>query len=211
MDIYEHSSGLLYIGTGIGLFTFDRSNKKVREIHFSEIEDPSSKRVHTICEDEFGNLFVGTEYTMGGLFYLDLGKNRNYQFTVSSIFIDREKFYNVYSIQKNKQHQLLFATVNGLYEFELDDFYKKNKDEQLKYNCSFEEFTSAVNIGQPVYSFEFDNHSNIWIGTNYLAGLQYYLHDQDSILNLDIQSNSIEKFQLIAVMSIFKDRSGVFG
>lgn len=209
-DIYEHSNGLLYIGTTSGLFVFDRKNNRVNEFNFTEIEDPSSKRVRAIYADEFENLFVGTEYSPGGLFFLDLENNRSYQFTSSSPLTGKEIPLSVFYIHQNKQHQILLSTGNGLYEFESEEFYKKNKDAQLKYNCSFEEFTSAVKIGQPAYYIlEADNHPDIWIGTNYLPGLQYYLHDQDSILNLDFQRNISEKIMAISVFSIFRDQAGV--
>jgi two-component system sensor histidine kinase ChiS len=89
-DIYEHSNGLLYIGTSSGLFVFDRKNNQVDEFNFTEIEDPTSKRVRTIYADEFGNLIVGTEYSPGGLFFLDLENKRSYQFTSSSPYTDKE-------------------------------------------------------------------------------------------------------------------------
>jgi signal transduction histidine kinase/ligand-binding sensor domain-containing protein/DNA-binding response OmpR family regulator len=208
-SIHEHSSGLLYIGTSVGLFKFDRTTSSVVEINYSEVKDPTAKNVKSITEDSYGNLFLGTQYISGGLFYVDLENNKSYQFTTSIKYKDVATSFNINAIRQNQQNQLFFSTNNGIYELALELLYEKKQGGQLKYNLSFKEFTSTMISGKQVQTFEVDNNSNFWIGTFDFSGVQYYRYKSDSILWIDIQGSALEKFKSVAVMTVFVDRSGI--
>lgn len=207
--IYEHSSGLILIGTSQGLFTLNPTNYEVNEIRYTSLDEPSAIDVNTILEDQDGNLFIGTKYKQGGLFYLDLLNKNNYHFTIPSDNLGDSRSLIIRKLLKDSAGNILIGTNKGLYKI-TENIWRtipKKKDVGLTY--SFSELTSKIGLDEYVIAIEEDSLSNLWIGTFDFSGIQYFENKSDTIFQFDIQGQEKEKYKSIAIISLYTDRSGI--
>ena len=123
--IYQDRDGFIWAGTqNDGLLCFDPSERKVIKHFLSDFKDPksiSSNSVRTICEDNKGNLWLGTDM---GVNKFDRDKNTFSYFTESDglpqnridhIFMDSNK--NLWMSHRNGVSKLnpLTGTIKNYY------------------------------------------------------------------------------------------------
>ncbi|MDX1701504.1 MAG: two-component regulator propeller domain-containing protein, partial [Melioribacteraceae bacterium] len=96
--LFEDSRSTFWIGTQLGLFTYDRENNLVAKIDFDKlgIGSPNSNSIYLIVEDSLNNIWFGSE---DGLF------NYNY----------KEKHYTRFGNSQDSSKALNSQNINALY------------------------------------------------------------------------------------------------
>jgi len=161
LTLYEDKTGILWIGTWLGLEKFDQT--KSAFTHFtpnpSGTGNDASNNVWTICEDRYGVLWVGTG---DGLYKFDkaMGKftSLRYDSTDPGSIADTE-FGSIY---QDKEGSLWFGTQAGFdkYDFETNKFIHYWND----YTNRSESWTVASK--HRINTIFEDDIGILWLGTN---------------------------------------------
>ncbi|MCF8262447.1 MAG: hypothetical protein K9J12_16850 [Melioribacteraceae bacterium] len=113
-SLFESSTGQLWIGTnknGLNLYNHSQ-NKFTNYQHHTESENSIGEgAVHAICEDKFGNVFVGVNPS--GLFYLEKQSNQIKKIKLPGKNLSDK--IRVYSLMKDSAENIWIGTQGGLF------------------------------------------------------------------------------------------------
>lgn len=161
-SIAEKEPGILYLGIGSGYIdVFDYEQHKFEHLCFNE--NYIAKRQlfgNTICTDDAGNLWVGTngygiyklDATTNKFSKLDLGKYEEQTSVISSLIVDENQLW----IGADGGGVVLYNIANG-------------KTSSLTHS-SYDNYTISSNS---VYSIYQNRAGTVWVGT-YFNGLNFY-------------------------------------
>lgn len=192
--IFQDSKQILWFGIeSTGLCRYDGGNFTLYSNNSKDSSSIGNNFVNTICEDNDGYLWIGTD---NGLFRFDR---------------ETEKFKPYYSIENNKNclygNQIYKVIVNSDGELWVGtnkglNVYDKKSDQFIRVPY----FDNGKELNFQVNSICFDSANNTWIGT--FAGLfklEYKTHNFTRWTNLPNQPNSLLNNQ---VNGIGFDRQG---
>ena len=153
-DFEEDEQGNVYIATaGRGLNVFRVKTKSIQTVHATDEEDMNSFS-KTICFDDSGMLWVGTEGN--GLYLLDTKHQRWSYYRADSLNSISSNI--ITDIQLDEKGQLWLATDGG----GLNKFDRSAQSFQyFQYDATQ---PNTLNT-DALYNLHFDHSGNLWIGT----------------------------------------------
>ena len=137
--IYEEDSGIMWLATsGSGLIRWNRQTGDIMQ--FTSEDGLSSNILHSIYEDDFGHLWISSEY---GLIQFD---KENYQ--VKNYFeqdgISHNEFNRISHFQ-DENGRIYFGGINGITAFHPKDFYEKDSSQIPLHITEFKQFDTYTN------------------------------------------------------------------
>ncbi|AOR24009.1 ligand-binding sensor domain-containing protein [Clostridium taeniosporum] len=151
-DIFQDSSGYVWIGTHDGLNKYNGKEFKVYKYEEDSSKSIASNSITVIKEDDLGNLWVGTA---NGLSKINLKDDtiKNYYDKKAEGNLSN---YNICDILITHDEKILVGTADGL------NIYNEAEDkfERILYDDNKKVLTNQV-----IYSLDEDEDHNIWIGT----------------------------------------------
>lgn len=194
LDVLVTKDNRIIVATSNGLNLYDKENNKFKRILSSE-KQLTSQIVNSLTEDEFGNIWIGTD---SGLDKYDTSLK------------NRMGFY------KNKGNNSISESgINKVYYEKGNIWLGTSNSGLIKINVSNNEITRYSNNsdnknslpGNHINDIMKDSRGNLWICTN--QGLAKYNYKTNNFITY---SNEIyDKTSLIAndVISIIEDKSGL--
>ncbi|MEN2256878.1 two-component regulator propeller domain-containing protein [Paraclostridium benzoelyticum] len=194
LDVLVTKDNRIIVATSNGLNLYDKENNKFKRILSSE-KQLTSQIVNSLTEDEFGNIWIGTD---SGLDKYDTSLK------------NRMGFY------KNKgNNSISESSINKVYYEKGNIWLGTSNSGLIKINVSNNEITRYSNNsdnknslpGNHINDIMKDSRGNLWICTN--QGLAKYNYKTNNFITY---SNEIyDKTSLIAndVISIIEDKSGL--
>ena len=184
--IYKTSDKQIYIGTSNGIYTYNRQYDNFKQLSFF----PPNIFFSAICEDNKGNIWVGT--FKHGVYYYNPLLNIYGRLTISvngrNKLIDN-RITNIYIDSKN---YLWICTEENLFRINTED-------------KSVKQFSTQNGLpGNLVYSVIEDNNNNLWITTS--RGLAM-LNRRTSNITVYTQTNGLLSDQF-NYSSAYKDSIG---
>ncbi len=158
--INEDKNGTLWIGTSIGLYSYDLITKEFKRYVSSKSnsESISDNTVRSIFEDSKGNLWIGTE---GGLNKLDRNSGSFTRYLHDAGNKNSISNNTVWTIRET-ENTLWVGTDNGLNKLTLDE-----KHNPIFFKQFFPEKGNKGSISnKSVRSFWIDADGTFWIGTS---------------------------------------------
>jgi ligand-binding sensor domain-containing protein len=107
LDFFKDSHGIMYIGTSVGLSSFD--GEHVENVQFTGNESGGLAWVTAIAEPDDGHLLLGTKH---GLFLFDKSTR-----SVKRVFED-EMGFEVLGMVGTTDHIIYLGTTHGVYRYE---------------------------------------------------------------------------------------------
>jgi len=203
-SIYEDQAGGLWVGTGGGgLDKFDRETEHFSHYQFSYYQndpnDPNSLSHYTvssICEDQAGMLWIGTDG--GGIdkFDRETGQFSHYQ----NVLNDPQSLSNnrVLSVYEDKAGVLWIGTAGGL------DRFDRESEQFIHYqNAPDDPHSLSDNKVLSVYE---DQSGVLWIGTR--GGLNKYDREREKFTHYQNNPNDRHSLSNNRVLSFYKDQAG---
>jgi len=195
--IWQDKNGFMWFGTWNGLCRFDGFHLKKYEEENKSSDKKLNNFIYSISEDDFGNLWVGTNSGLAAFLYK---KSRFKHLT------DQQKFnfsapINV--ILKLKSQSLWVAAKDGIAEIR-----PENDTAEITVQRVFQFGESKNNIAGSNISCIYQTRSeNIWIGTNLgISILPKNKNEFKRLLNKPGNPNSIPSN---IVQAIFEDSKGL--
>ncbi len=115
--LLNDSKDMLWIGTGSGLFQYDPKSGEVA--HYPHIKDNfnsiGGKNVISLCEDNFGNIWIGTIH--GGLTKFDVSSGKFYRFVHDEDNPNSLSYNYVSTIYCDSNNDIWVGTLDGLNKF----------------------------------------------------------------------------------------------
>ncbi|MDH6343818.1 ligand-binding sensor domain-containing protein [Parabacteroides sp. PFB2-12] len=189
-NIFIDSEGIIWITTyGNGFFCYD-SEKDILEnfTHKADRNSPASNYLLSITEDNYGNIWIGSEYA--GL--LKVTKSPGY------IRVIRPEENTALGMNNN---------VRTLYRDSEDNIWVGTKSGQLYlYNNNLTETQTIFDNLMP-YTIAEDRHQNMWVGTK---GKGIYVIDRATrrIKQQFLTGNSESSVSNLSIFSLLKDAKG---
>ena len=109
-DFLEEDSGMIWMASNSGLYTYDRTSQTMNSI--SEREGLPDRVVHGIEQDSAGILWISTD---NGLCRLDSSLGSAWTFTTADGLLDNR--FTPYSHCKTKSGKLFFGSLRGIISF----------------------------------------------------------------------------------------------
>ena len=155
-ELFEDETGLLWIGTYWGLYTFDPISKKFNVFHHNpkDLSSLSSKFVRSIFKDRHGQLWIGTDNGLNLYHPERQNFSRYYHDPNDSTSLNNSTIRCMIEDQKGR---LWIGTSGGLNEMLTSS------------EGDFQFHGLAMEDGLPnetVYTMELDNQGYIWLSTN---------------------------------------------
>ena len=194
-SIYEDRSGVLWIGTHVGLNKVDQEKKSFLHYHSrSGTNSLSHNYVRSIIEDQDGTIWIGTQD--GGLnkFEREINRFTHYRANPkesSSLINDR-----VMSICEDRRDTIWIGTFGGLNRFD------KDKERFLSFTNIPDDPTSlSSNKVRTVYM---DRSGILWIGTE--DGLNKFDREKEQFIRYRANADDPHSLSNNFVYSIYEDR-----
>ena len=215
--VFEDHLGELWIGTeGGGLNRFNPQpdgNESLKFIHYKhDPNDPNSisnNQVLSICEDNFGNLWVGTNG--GGLNKFD---------RESETFLHyKQDTTNPFSINNNRINSI-YGSQSGILWIgtETGGLNRLDLHQNLTENSRFVHYPNNPNDPNSIshnriYSIYEDRKGLLWIGTEgggiNRVDLREIKNEKVRFTHFKTEVNNPNSLNINRIYSIFEDRSGV--
>lgn len=155
--LYQTRDKQLYVATDLGVFRFNAA-KDTFEL---SSQFPNNCRIQTLFEDHEGTIWAGT--VNRGLYYYNPSTGRHGEFKLDSLSLRINRTVN--HIHEDKQHNLWFATGNGI------KMYNRETRQTRQYDM-LDGLPSNI-----IYRIEEDDNGCLWISTaNGLARLDSTSH-----------------------------------
>ncbi|WP_303315299.1 two-component regulator propeller domain-containing protein [Flavivirga abyssicola] len=195
--LYEDVHGRIWLGYNNGLAFFNTKTDTFETFVLkSGVTITSSVRV--ICEDNEGNLWVGT---YDGLTKLDLNNNAIYKYENDIIDPKSLSQNSVYDITEDSRGDLWIGTWAGGISY-----YDKSSNDFV----TFSEGYTKKNLNYKVVSsFVEDKNDNLWIGTEG-GGINIYNKTDKTFTYLKHDPNNSNSLSANNVKSIIQDYQGGF-
>lgn len=194
--IYIDSQSRLWIGTlRNGLFQYNKD--KHAFIHYKLGSVLGENRIKSVCEDQSGNIWIGTE---NGLHVLQPGTGEihkfNYNYQSPTSLSDN---YVQYVYKDNQNIVWIGTNAGGI------NIYNPNK---IQFPQVFEEINYSNDLRKKyVKSIFQDSDENIWIGTDY--GLFKYNRSCQFIREYHYESNMLNGLNKGGICGIYEDKDGL--
>ena len=143
------SNGVLYLGTSVGLFSYDPKTEQLKKIPLSEENSGTLSNLHVydIFIENETSIWIGT---LMGLNYLNPQTGENIKYTIE----DGLPSNNIRGVIKKKSGMLWISTINGLCRFDLSNknFTLFTREDGLQSNefrpkSVFEDSSGALYFG----------------------------------------------------------------
>lgn len=174
ISLFIDSNDILWVGTdNHGVYYVDINKALIRHYTYG-----FGKSIRAICEDDFGQLWVGTRE--GKVYQVNREKETYSVFNYKT----KKAELSVRKIYKDRKNNIWIGTKNGLY------FY--DRAQKIKH------FTTTTQPSIPnnrVYAINEDKHGILWIGT--WNGIASYNYKTKNIVNY--QLNDINAIRNIAI------------
>ncbi len=158
--ILEDSHGAFWVGTGDGVWVYDRRTGGKR---WYTIDTAGSRQVWEIYEDHGRRIWLSTSSASGGLYEYDRVHDR---------FV-RQHDVAAWSIHEDRTNRMWLGTSQGLMRFD------QNSDSLVSV------LTDSNGLsGENVFGILEDNQSNLWLSTN--KGLTKFNPDSRALRNYGI-------------------------
>lgn len=155
--LYQTRDKQLYVATDLGVYCFNAA-KDTFEL---SSQFPNNCRIQTLFEDHEGTIWAGT--VNRGLYYYNPSTGRHGEFKLDSLSLRINRTVN--HIHEDKQHNLWFATGNGI------KMYNRETRQTRQYDM-LDGLPSNI-----IYRIEEDDNGCLWISTaNGLARLDSTSH-----------------------------------
>lgn len=194
LSICEDTLGVLWIGTAVGVNTFDKSKKKFLDYYHYEKEDTTTIRssyVYKTYADLNGNIWIGTRN------YISKFNRANNNF-INYKLINTRGISEIYD--DNKGGLWLGTADQGLIKFNRTDgrykLYQHNKD--IQGTLSHNSITKIIS----------DKHNNLWIATEG-GGINIFNYSNESFTHLKHDKYDFKSLVNNNVLVLFKDKTNV--
>ncbi|MCB0833293.1 MAG: hypothetical protein KDC45_07510, partial [Bacteroidetes bacterium] len=190
--IFEDHIGRLWIGTIGGLCWLERETMK-----FRRVTGLAGEQVHTLNEDDMGNLYVGT--LTSGLFVLSP------DLTVEAHYVEDPKNYTSLSsntvnvIYRDHRGRMWVGTSDGLNRFTSGIFHRFVRDAHDESSLSANDIRSILE----------DQDRVMWIGTEG-GGLCRFDEEDNSFIRFSHDPIDRTSITDNRVYSLLQDRGGTF-
>ena len=197
MDIVTAKNGDLWVATlggGISRYDHDKENFTNYVHNPKNINSISNDVVHSILEDEFQNIWIGSE---GGLDVLDAATNKFTHFANDPNNVNSLSDSYVRNIFEDSHHNIWIGTLNG----GINLFNRKSK--------TFTHFQhSAGNsksvAGNNIYTMFEDSRQRLWIGTDG-AGLDFFDYKNNTFFHYKHDENKAGSLSANSVYALNED------
>lgn len=198
--ILKDHKGFMWFATWNGLNRFDGYNFIVYKHNQSNSNSLSNNFVHTLCQDKFDNIWIGTEKGLNVYLYEE---NRfvNYSAVKGNNY---PKFpYNIETLNYDSKGKIWIGTLNnGLFRIQI-----VGKNGQIAKVDSFSDNGKKGSLKGNIVNFIYeDKKGNIWIGTN--RGLNRFNNDENNFTNILNDSQNPNSLSDNNVQAIYRDRLG---
>ena len=143
--LYQTRDKQLYVATNLGVYRFNAAEDKFE----LSPQFPNNCRIQTLFEDHEGTIWAGT--VNRGLYYYDPSTGRHGEFKLDSLSLRMNRTVN--HIHEDKQHNLWFATGNGV------KMYNRKTRQTRQYDM-LDGLPSGI-----IYRIEEDDKGCLWIST----------------------------------------------
>jgi ligand-binding sensor domain-containing protein len=180
----------------LGICIFD---KQTNEYYFITKDEKGkntipSNRVWTICPDNYGNYWIGTDE--GGLAYYDI-KKKNFN-------LYQHYGFDETTISNNLVHAVFVDRENNLWVGHFHGGISFAKGNKIFYSLrSIPGYKNSLN-NKMVTSILKDKNENIWIGTDG-GGINIYNNQWEKIENSLLNSELLNKLKDKSILAIFED------
>jgi signal transduction histidine kinase/CheY-like chemotaxis protein/ligand-binding sensor domain-containing protein len=154
--IYQDSTGIIWIGTDIGLLSYDTNKTTLYANDIKKIDSISNNQITSIAEDSEGQLWVAT---LNGLNRFDIEQQKFFHYIIRPTS-DQEYVNNrVYDVFVDSKGRVWAATATALY------LYNKRSDTFISFRPWHIEY-SFNNLDIWAYVIQEDPKGSIWLGTS---------------------------------------------
>jgi ligand-binding sensor domain-containing protein/signal transduction histidine kinase len=199
-SIHEDRSGILWVGTWGGLVRFDPKKQEwFRFFHQPGIPwTLSNNRIRTMCQDQTGIMWIGTEG--GGLNSFDPKTGKFSRFLHQPGDADSISDNNVRAVFEDSSGNLWVGTMGGL------DRLDRKTNTFIHYRHSDEKARSLSD--DRIRAIFEDSKGRLWIGTNGGGLNQMQSVSEGTFIHYFYQPNNPHSLSHNTVISIMEDRTG---
>ncbi len=199
-SIHQDRNGIFWIGTWGGLLRFDPDKQEwSRFFHQPGIPGTlSNNRIWTMCQDQMGIMWIGTEG--GGLNSFDPNTRKFSRFFHQPDDADSLSDNTVRAVFEDSSGNLWVGTIGGL------DRLDRKTNTFIHYRHSDEKARSlSDNMIRAIFE---DSQGRLWIGTNGGGLNQLKSVSEGTFVHYFYQPNNPHSLSHNTVISIMEDRTG---
>ncbi|MBX7044943.1 MAG: hypothetical protein K1X86_03820 [Ignavibacteria bacterium] len=180
---YDSLAKKIFAGSSSGILEYDEHSRKVNKADFAGIDT----QVNSICRDEKGNLYIGTENSL---------------IKISSFGIEKKLIENTFVVKIiTDGNSIIAGTSNGIY------FINTASDDTIAYrNIPGDKNSLSENMVLSLYN---DSENNVWAGT--YTGLNKFNRDNKTFSHYTKELNDTASLSNNYVYSILqKDKDNLY-
>jgi len=196
----QDQKGFLWVGTYDGLNKYDGYKFKVYKRIEGDTSSISDNKIRALCEDNAGNLWIGTWYS--GLNKYDPKTEKFTRYLYNENDSSSISANSITALYIDKSGKLWIGTVGG----GLNSF----DSERQKFHryLSIPEDSSSLS-DNTIHTICEDENGTLWIGTGE-GGLNKFDRVKKTFSNFKYDPNKSESIGSNYIMSLFEDQSGNF-